>query len=764
MTDVIHTPFGQEHPYEQLPEERVPREPLAGQAFTVGIVTRPPGQVKQVRVRCTIDGVEQPPIDAAMLPNWQQEREHGVGAEFLERIVRVEQDVWNAALIAPPHGSTLVYTLEADGIPYGAYSLTGEAWGTGGEFSFDNTYMKVSYPVSADKRAHDASALPDGMIRRIEWLTDGKQARRVRITFEAQPNEAFFGLGERYNALNQRGEILDVRVYEQYKSQGKRAYMPVPFLLSSAGYGVWVKSSRWMQFDLCATSPNEWVLEADLSDEQSLELSWFTGTDPLAILRQFTDLTGKPVLPPLWTFGLWMSSNEWNSQARVEQEVASTMEHDIPASVVVIEAWSDEATFYIWNDAQYAPKPGDQPFRYGDFTYPTDGKWPNPKAMIDGLHARDIKLILWQIPAMKLHDQPHAQHDADRAYFSQQGYGIHDPDGSLHRIRPFWFRGGWLWDVTNPDARAWWLNKRAYLLDDLGVDGFKTDGGEHLWSTQVVFADGRTGKDVWNEYPRLYTQAYYDFANQHRNGDALTFSRAGFTGSQTSPAHWAGDENSTWDAYRHSILAGLSAAASGISFWGWDIGGFSGEIPSAELYLRATAMAAFCPIYQYHSEYNAHRLPRNDRTPWNIQARTGDDRVIPTFRFFTRVRHNLMPYLWQEAQHSAATGEPMMRAARWTIPTAPDTAYFFGRSLLVYPITDPGVTQTAIQLPPGTWHDLWTGTAYTGGTPITVEVPLDRIPVFVPAGASIPVRFGAAKRLGDPVELSSEANAVLTFQ
>src|SRR5690606_38311546 len=120
------------------------------------------------------------------------------------------------------------------------------------------------------------------------------------------------------------------------------------------------------------------------------------------------------------------------------------------------------------------------------------------------------------------------------------------PDGSLHKVRPFWFRNGWLWDVTNPAARDWWLGKREYLLRDVGIDGFKTDGGEHLWSTEVVFADGRKGDEVWNEYPQLYTEAYYTFANQHR--EALTFSRAGFTGSQKSPAHWAGDENSTWDA------------------------------------------------------------------------------------------------------------------------------------------------------------------------------------------------------------------------
>ncbi|MBL8130661.1 MAG: glycoside hydrolase family 31 protein, partial [Anaerolineae bacterium] len=306
-------------------------------------------------------------------------------------------------------------------------------------------------------------------------------------------------------------------------------------------------------------------------------------------------------------------------------------------------------------------------------------------------------------------------------------------------------------------------NKRAYLLDEMGVDGFKTDGGEHLWSTEAVFSDGRTGAQVWNEYPRLYTQAYYDFAVAHRGGDALTFSRAGFTGSQSCPAHWAGDENSTWDAFRHTILAGLSAAASGIAFWGWDIGGFSGELPTAELYLRGTAMAAFCPIFQYHSEYNAHRQPLKDRTPWHIQAHSGDQRVIPIFRFFTDVRHNLMPYIWQEAQHSAASGEPMMRAVRWTDPRAADSQYYFGRSLLVCPITEPDVTRAEVYLPEGDWRDLWTGDACAGSATVTVDAPLDRLPVFIRAGTRLPVRWGENRRLGEPVTLSGEANGELVF-
>lgn len=755
MIEIIHTPFGQEHPYEQLPEERFPRTPLAGEPFTIGIVTRPPGMVQNVTVHARIDDEAEITIPAERLPEWRPEHEVGVGAEYLERIVRVEQDVWRANLVAPPDGQTLTYRIEADGHPGDSYALTGVAWGVEGGVTvnplaamrFDMRFARSSKLVQSDD-------LPE--IKSVEWLSDGKG---IRVSFACAPDEAFFGLGERFNALSQRGNVMDIRVYEQYKSQGERTYMPIPFLLSSAGYGVYVESSRWMQFDL--TAPDSWTLEAEVGDDQTLRLVWFTGDDPLEIIGSFAQMSGPAALPPDWAFGLWMSSNEWNSQARVMREVEASEANDIHASVLVIEAWSDETTFYIWNDAQYASKPGSDTFNYSDFTFPPDGKWTNPKAMVDSLHARGIRLVLWQIPVVKVLEQPHAQHEADRAYYEQAGFGVREPDGSLHRVRPFWFRGGYLWDVTNPAEREWWLNKRAYLIDDVGVDGFKTDGGEHLWSTQVQFHDGQRGDEVWNEYPQRYTEAYYQFLTQRREG--LVFSRAGFTGSQRAPAHWAGDENSTWDAFRHSILAGLSAGISGILFWGWDMGGFSGPLPSAELYLRGVAMAAFCPIMQYHSEFNQHREPSNDRTPWNMQEQTSDARVVPTFRFWVNVRLNLLPYIWREAQHAAQTGQPMMRALKLWHSEASDYQYFFGRDLLVCPVVEENAQFLDIFLPPGSWFDLWTKRYYEGGQRISLPVPIDTMPVFVRGGSRIPVRFGSSGAWGEAVPFSTEPTTELSF-
>jgi len=723
---LVHIPFGNEHPYEQEPIERTPRHPLAGQPVRLGVQAQP--ETAQVRVEWQVNGVPQTAITAQRLADRGGDERN---AQY--------SGLWQAELPAQPDGANVVYSFVDDaGHETAQFEYKVVGWQDAPQLRLQ--WQQVKPGVWRGKLSDSAMGEVPLLLLRVEQLKGNHaETQRARLTFASPIDEAFYGFGERFNALDQRGQRVDVRCFEQYKTQyeGTRTYIPMPFFVSSRGYGLLVESLRYMAFDLAASAADTWTLEAETDENGTLEFVLYVNDDLLAITGMFCDYTGKPELPPDWAFGLWMSGNEWNSQARVVEEVNATLQHDIPATVLVIEAWSDEATFYIWNDAQYLPQMGAERFRYTDFTFPPDGKWTNPKAMIDWLHSLGIRIILWQVPAFKKADAPHAQHDADTAHFIESGYAVKDADGEPHRIRPFWFRGGMLWDVTNPDAREWWLGKRTYLLEDLHIDGFKTDGGEHLWGYDVQFADGRTGAELWNEYPLQYIKAYHEFAKQH-NPDSLTFSRAGFTGAGRFPAHWAGDENSTWEAFRGSILAGLSAGISGVPFWGWDIGGFSGDIPSAELYLRAAAMAAFCPIMQYHAEYNAHQLPRRDRTPWNIAERTGDERVLPVFRKFVKLREQLMPYILKEAAHSAETGLPMMRALPLVYANDADCRafpyqYLFGRDLLVVPVTEPGAETWRVYLPVGEWTDYWTGDRIEGGQVITRGVALDVIPVYARA-------------------------------
>jgi alpha-glucosidase (family GH31 glycosyl hydrolase) len=213
----------------------------------------------------------------------------------------------------------------------------------------------------------------------------------------------------------------------------------------------------------------------------------------------------------------------------------------------------------------------------------------------------------------------------------------------------------------------------------------------------------------------------------------MTFSRAGYTGAQKYPAHWAGDERSTFDAFKRSLIAGLSAGLSGVIMWGWDLAGFNGDIPTPELFIRSAQMAAFCPIMQYHAESKAEF--NQDRTPWNIAERTQDERAISGYRFYANVRMNLLPYIVEQAKHSTSEGVPLMRAMVLQCPDDPKTysmfdQYFFGDKLLVAPIIQEGEERRNVYLPGEKWVNIFTKKVYKGGQDIEIDAPLMEIPVF----------------------------------
>ncbi|MEO8286151.1 MAG: TIM-barrel domain-containing protein [Chloroflexota bacterium] len=790
LAGVEHRPAGTGDPYNAGPTARNPFAPEAGMPCEIGAITWPAGAARRVWVEWQatdasgevaaehvedLDGHSHwratlPPFSENSLVEYSLHASSSTGVQTqgpftfsvagwhaLDRIAQVS--TVNSGLVlgiavshgVPPVSLRLCFTGE------GTLKLSLESGYE--EMVGADEYSQEPLILSEEGAALHVSTAPFGLrvtnSKGIEVLSLAPGGLRVLVaegkvsklsaTFSSPDDEAFMGFGERFNALNQRGNTLDVMVYEQYKKQGKRTYIPVPFFVSSRGYGLYLDTSRYVTYDLALSDPAVWSFSSGVGAGQPyLDFYLFVG-EPKQVISAFTGLTVRPALPPEWAFGLWMSSNEWNSQAVVTEQVRRTLEHDIPASVLVIEAWSDESTFYIWNDARYEAKPSDQPMRYGDFTFPAEGKWPDPKAMVDYLHEQGIRLLLWQVPVLKTLEEPHPQQDIDEAYMLEQGYAVREASGEPYRIEPFWFRGGLVPDFTSDEAAEWWLSRRAYLLEEVGIDGFKTDGGEHLWGQNLVFSDGKTGDEAINLFPSLYSGSYYRFANEKR-GEAVIFSRAGFTGSQAFPCHWAGDEDSTWEAFRASIFAGLTAGVSGIPFWGWDIAGFSGDIPSAELYLRATAMSCFCPIMQYHSEFNDHKEPNRDRTPWNIQARTGDTDVIPIFRKYARLRMTLLPYIYAEARKSSQTGVPLMRALSIEYPD--DAAvydypyqYHLGDSLLVAPVTTEGATHQTVYLPAGEWLDFWTKQSYSGPAVVNYAVPKDVIPVFArPDGPTMDYR------------------------
>ncbi|QOD92968.1 TIM-barrel domain-containing protein [Chryseoglobus sp. 28M-23] len=731
---IRHSPFGSGHPYSVDTDQRDPVDPVAGEPLTLGVRTS--AEVDAVVLEWD-DGVtvHEHPLTRTERTSRGQSVDGGHLASAQARLARAARGFSATLTDLEPHRA---YRYRFVGGPGDSSTSQHTRW-------FD---VRVAAWRSApdDLVAVDVAA---GLVPgSVEVLDDGERLLRARFALALVPGERVAGFGERFDALDHRGAELDSVVFEQYKSQGaeRKTYLPMPFahVVGGRGWGFHVRTSRRVWFDVGATAGDRLQIEAEVDEasavSRALELAAYTGT-PHAVLDAFLGEVGRPEQLPDWVLRLWASGNEWNTQAEVMRQADAHREHDIPVGSIVIEAWSDESTFHIWRDAQYTPREDAAPMRLADFTFPAEGAWPDPKGMVDELHERDVRLVLWQIPLLKMRPHPRGQlrHDADVA--KAEGVLIREPgpDGRLrpYRNRGWWFPLGLMPDLTDERAAEWWTEKRRYLVDELGVDGFKTDGGEHAWGRELQYLDGRRGDEGNNTFPVAYAKAYGDLLR--RCGKApVTFSRAGFTGSQAHGAFWAGDENSTWEAFRWSLFAGLSATASGVLYWGWDVAGFSGEIPTAELYLRSMAAAAFVPIMQYHSEFNHHRSPSRDRTPWNIAERTRDDRVLPGVRRLVQLRERLVPYLSVEAAWAIGSGTSLMRPLFFDWPdddrlwSAP-LQWMLGRDILVSPVTEEGATAHTATLPAGEWVHAFSGEQVTGGATHTTEVPWDEVPVYVRA-------------------------------
>lgn len=744
MTSVQHHPLGSGHPYRIDPDQRHPVDPIAGEPVELRVTADPSVESVWCELRHDEQTVRHPLTFVGVDDLYGSP---GTSDGHLAAASGARPDLGDRVVhrceLEAPAGSFEYRFHDADGAPTEWFHTSGARWAD------DGGQLHVN---GGPRRPDD-----------VEWLMSAEGPVRCRFSLPLRPRDHVVGFGERFDVVDQRGEILDARVFEQYKQQGKRTYLPSPFATIIAetnpddGWGFHVVTSRPTSFDVGHTNSDRLIVEIDLDpSEPEVRLDLYEGS-PHTVLGAHIDAIGALVRPPDWVFRPWMSGNEWNTQQRVLAEVERSVELGIPVGAIVIEAWSDEATFTAFNDAEYDTQPDGAPMRLDDFTFPANGRWPDPKAMVDRLHELGVKVLLWQIPICPIDRDRDvtptaaAQVRADAATMIERGYCVQEQDGSPYHNRGWWFPGGLLPDWTNDEARAWWLAKRRYLLDDLGIDGFKTDGGEHAWGTELRYADATRGDVSNNRFPNDYAAAYSELIADC-GVDGVTFSRAGFTGAGSVPCHWAGDEDSTWEAFRASIVAGLTAGASGVPFWGWDIAGFSGEIPTVELFLRSTAMAAFCPIMQYHSEYNHGRQPSNDRTPWNLAEQHDDERAITIYRRFAQLREQLLPYLSAEADNTVATGVPLMRplyfdhggAEIWNHPTQ----YMLGDDLLIAPVCWEGRETIDVHLPPGEWIDVWTRQPIAGDQTVGVTAPLDRIPVYAKATTdegvlAILARFGA---------------------
>ncbi len=837
LQGVYHQPYGYDDLYSTEPTERFPRDPMAGDAVLINATTWPIELGQTVWIVWTKNGISQPDIGAQWKYNtnnnsyWQANLGQFARGDSIEYSVHANENATNEKVIGPFPFNVTSWSTVTDVTGYNdnrtavdihvgdsagsftpiirlafptedSFHLQFAPTGNGLTINEQKLYtlsdnndtlviatsalvlkiQKTPYRLriyQSDGTTLITQQYDPSNFRNLGWASDGKSIiTRVEDHYLTPEGERFHGFGERYDYFDQQGRDVNTYVYNEYRDQGStdRTYLSVPFFINSSGYGIYIPSTAYSIFNIGTYRNDMMGFTVNTSNKlnSTLEYYFFSGP-PKTILDRYTSISGRPQLPPKWAFGLWMSANEWNTQSLVSNSLDLASEYQIPATVLVLEQWSDEATFYIWHGATYAAKPGNEALHYNDFTFPPDGRWQDPRAMVADAHKRGVRIVLWQIPVFKedFSTNPSSapqQHLNDKQYAIEQGYVIHEGDGEPYRIPAnLWFGNSMVPDFTSSAAADWWMSKRAYLIDEIGIDGFKNDGSEAVFGRNNRFADGRRGDVMHNAYPLSYTGTYDRYIRSKLGNAGSLFCRAGTAGSQTqSPIYWAGDQVSIFEAFQEAIRAGLSAGQSGIPFWSWDLAGFTGGLPTSELYLRATAMATFCPVMEFHSE-DSTTADSSARTPWNIQQVTGDQQVIPVFRKFANIRMNLLPYIYTEAWRSSMTGTPLMRAMNLEFPQDAGTArleqqYMFGEQLLVAPVVVQGATTKDTYIPKGEWYDFWNSGQFSGPGTKMYSVPWDVIPVFARPGAIIPLNLNADYDLGGVISNSIAAYTNLAFR
>ncbi|MGI5959697.1 MAG: alpha-xylosidase [Massiliimalia sp.] len=503
---------------------------------------------------------------------------------------------------------------------------------------------------------------------------DGRHYMKEELDLDV--GEQVYGLGERFTAFVKNGQTVDIW-NEDGGTCSEQTYKNIPFYLTNRGYGIFVNHSERVSYEIASEKVNR--VQFSVPGEK-MEYCVIGANHPKDALSRYTQLTGKPTLPPAWSFGLWLSTSFTTNydEDTVISFIDGMLERGIPLEVFHFDCcWMKEYEWcnFTWNEAVF----------------------PDPKKMLQNIHSRGIKVCVWINPYI---GQKSPLFDEG----AQKGYFLKCPDGSVWQW-DMWQSGMALVDFTNPDATAWYQSKLEALLD-MGVDCFKTDFGERI-PVDCVYFDGSDPVKMHNYYSFLYNQAVFQLLERKRGkGEAVLFARSATAGGQQFPVHWGGDCTSRYTSMAETLRGGLSFALSGFGYWSHDIGGFeNGCMP--DIYKRWTQFGLLSSHSRYHGsgEY---------KVPWLY----GEEAVDVT-RKFTKLKLSLMPYLYRCAVETSRTGIPMMRPMMLEYPEDEtcwnlDRQYLLGDSLLVAPIfREDG--KVSYYLPEGKWWDFFTGEAREGG-------------------------------------------------
>ena len=492
-------------------------------------------------------------------------------------------------------------------------------------------------------------------------------ARRINPVFTLTADEMIFGCGESATGLNKAGQKVNLFVTDPQGPETDQMYKPIPFFMSNRGYGMFMHTSAPVTCDFGATYIG---LNKMFMGDENLDLFVFFG-EPKDILDEYTDLVGKPGMPPLWSFGTWMSRITYFSEKEGYDVAANIRKNKYPCDVIhFVTGWFD----VDWQC---------------DYKF-SENRFQNPQQMLKDLSSQGFHVCLWQLPYFTPKNR----------YFSElieKDMYVKNGNGEL----PY---EDVVLDFSNPETVKWYQDKLAGLLN-IGVSAIKVDFGEAA-PLNGIYASGKSGWYEHNLYPVRYDMAVSEITKKLHN-ENIMWARAAWAGSQRYPLHWGGDAATTNTGLLGTLRAGLSFGLSGFSFWSHDMGGFVKSTPE-DLYCR------WIPFGFLTSHTRAHGAPPTE--PWLYDSK----RVQDVFRKSAEMKYRLMPYVYAQAKECTEKGLPMLRALFVEFPDDPgawkvDDEYLFGSQILVAPLLESGMTGRTVYLPEGKWIDYQTEKVYEGG-------------------------------------------------
>ena len=491
-------------------------------------------------------------------------------------------------------------------------------------------------------------------------------SRLINPVFTLAADEMIFGCGESATSLNKVGQKVNLFVTDPQGPETDQMYKPIPFFMSNRGYGMFMHTSAPVTCDFGATYIG---LNKLFMGDENLDLFIFFG-EPATILDEYTDLVGKPAMPPLWSFGTWMSRITYFSQEEGYEVAKNIREGEYPCDVIHFD------TGWFETDWQC--------------DYKFSSRFSDAAKMIDDLKKDGFHISLWQLPYFTPKN-PYFQELIDNDMYVKNGKGgLPYEDVCL--------------DFSNPATVEWYQSKLAGLLE-LGVGAIKVDFGEAA-PLDGIYASGNSGWYEHNLYPLRYNKAVQEITKEV-TGDNIMWARSAWAGSQRYPLHWGGDAATTNTGMLGTLRAGLSFGLSGFAFWSHDMGGFVKSTPE-ELYCR------WIPFGFLTSHTRAHGAPPTE--PWLYES----ERVQNTFRLSAEMKYKLMPYVYAQAKECTEKGLSMTRPLFMEFPNDPaswrvETEYMFGSQILVAPLMETGITEREVYVPEGKWIDYQTGKIYEHG-------------------------------------------------